>query len=63
MGSFAPQAQPHVFDLDWVEAPSGFIARGDYKGKGLFLDADGIVHSQFEYAFKIASDWWDNFRI
>lgn len=35
MGSFAPQAQPHTFDLPWVEAPSGFLARGEYKGKGL----------------------------
>lgn len=57
MGSFAPQTQPHTFDLPWVEAPSGFIARGDYKGKGLFLDNDGIVHCQFDYKFKIASDW------
>lgn len=37
MGSFAPQPQPHVFDLPWVEAPSGFLARGEYKGKGLVL--------------------------
>lgn len=35
MGSFAPQAKPHYFDLEWVEAPSGMLVRGDYKGKGL----------------------------
>jgi hypothetical protein len=35
MGSFAPQEKPHVFDLPWIEAPSGFLARGDYKGKAL----------------------------
>jgi hypothetical protein len=35
MGSFAPQAKPHEFDLPWTEAPSGFLARGDFKGKGL----------------------------
>lgn len=35
MGSFAPQDKPHTYDLEWAEAPSGFIARGDYKGKGL----------------------------
>ena len=35
MGSFAPQEKPHVFDLPWTETPKGFIARGDYKGKGL----------------------------
>lgn len=37
MGSFAPQDKEHVFDLPWCEAPSGFLARGDYKGKGLVL--------------------------
>ena len=37
MGSFAPQQEPHHFDLPWVETPSGFLARGDYKGKGLVL--------------------------
>jgi Rho GDP-dissociation inhibitor len=35
MGSFAPQKTPHVFDLPMVEAPSGILARGEYKGKGL----------------------------
>ena len=37
MGSFAPQDKEHVFDLPWCEAPSGFLARGDYKGKGLVI--------------------------
>lgn len=37
MGSFAPQKDLHVFDLPWQEAPSGFLARGDYKGKGLVI--------------------------
>jgi hypothetical protein len=35
MGSFAPQEKPHEFDLPMTEAPSGFLARGDFKGKGL----------------------------
>lgn len=38
MGSFAPQEKDHTFDLPWVEAPSGFLARGDYKGKGLVIE-------------------------
>lgn len=37
MGSFAPQPEPHSFELPWIEAPSGFVARGDYKGKGLVI--------------------------
>lgn len=43
MGSFAPQVNPHSFDLPWVEAPSGFISRGDYKGKGLVTYHNNIV--------------------
>lgn len=35
MGSFAPKEKPHVFDLPKEQAPSGFLARGDYKGKML----------------------------
>jgi Rho GDP-dissociation inhibitor len=57
MGSFAPQDKEHVFDLPWQEAPSGFLARGDYKGKGLFLDNDGIVHCQFNYVMTIDKEW------
>lgn len=46
MGSFAPQEKEHSFDLPWCEAPSGFLARGDYKGKGLvkiWLDSFWIM--------------------
>lgn len=35
MGTFAPKKEPQVFDLTAEEAPSGFLARGDYKGKAL----------------------------
>jgi Rho GDP-dissociation inhibitor len=38
-------------------APDGFMARGSYKGKVLFVDHDGIVHMQFEYYFDIAKEW------
>lgn len=37
MGSFAPQPKPHAFDLSWTEAPTGLLARGEYKGKGLVI--------------------------
>jgi RHO protein GDP dissociation inhibitor len=46
MGSFAPQEKEHVFDLPWCEAPSGFLARGDYKGKGLVKYFPNIVFGQ-----------------
>ena len=42
MGSFAPQPAPHSFELPWVEAPSGFISRGDYKGKGLVYNVNNV---------------------
>lgn len=37
IGSFAPQKTPHSYELSWVEAPSGILVRGEYKGKGLVL--------------------------
>ena len=43
LGSFGPQADPHVVVFPrhgWDEAPSGMLARGDYKAKsqvGFFL--------------------------
>lgn len=57
MGSFAPKKEPHYFDLIAEEAPTGFLARGDYKGKALFLDNDGICHCQFDYLLTIDKDW------
>lgn len=57
IGSFAPKKHIQIYDGEAQIAPSGFLMRGHYKGKLLFVDADGIVHMQFEYYFEISKDW------
>ena len=44
IGTFAPVTNIHVVELTPEETPSGFFARGTYKGKSMFIDNDGIVH-------------------
>jgi len=51
MGSFAPTKKEHLIELTPEETPSGFLSRGNYKGKSMFIDNDGNVHMQFEYTF------------
>jgi len=60
LGSFGPQAQPHVVTLPrhgWDEAPSGFMARHDYKAQSVYTDDDGADHLKYEYAFSIKKEW------
>ncbi|CAD8192199.1 unnamed protein product [Paramecium pentaurelia] len=57
IGSFAPKKHIQIYDMESQIAPSGFLARGHYKGKLLFADGDGIVHMQFDYYFEISKDW------
>jgi Rho GDP-dissociation inhibitor len=51
LGTFAPTIEEHIVELTPEETPSGFLSRGSYKGKSMFVDNDGIVHMQFEYIF------------
>ncbi|KAL6063516.1 Rho GDP-dissociation inhibitor 1 [Balamuthia mandrillaris] len=60
LGSFPPQAESHVVVFPrhgWDEAPSGMLARGQYKGKHKFVDDDGQNHLEYEYAFAIKKGW------
>eukprot|EP01113_Clastostelium_recurvatum_P042434 TRINITY_DN687_c0_g1_i1.p1 TRINITY_DN687_c0_g1~~TRINITY_DN687_c0_g1_i1.p1 ORF type:complete len:214 (+),score=74.08 TRINITY_DN687_c0_g1_i1:41-643(+) len=60
IGSFGPQAKAHevlVPRIGWEEAPSGLLARGSYTAKSQFVDDDGVVHLEYEYAFAIKKDW------
>ncbi|CAD8113115.1 unnamed protein product [Paramecium sonneborni] len=57
VGSFAPKKHIQIYNMESQIAPSGFLSRGNYKGKLLFVDGDGIVHMQFEYYFEITKDW------
>jgi Rho GDP-dissociation inhibitor len=60
LGSFGPQGDAHVVVFPrhgWDEAPSGMLARGDYKAKSSFSDDDGVEHLSYEYTFGIKKGW------
>ena len=57
MGTFAPLTKVQTVDLTPEETPGGFLYRGQYRGKSMFIDNDGIVHMQFEYTFNIKKTW------
>ena len=58
LGSFAPvPSKLYVIELAQEETPGGMLYRGEYKGKSMFIDNDGIVHMQFEYTFNIKKQW------
>ena len=44
MGTFAPNGEIHVVNLEENETPEGFFKRGDYSGKAMIADADGNIH-------------------
>ncbi len=44
IGTFAPLDKLYVVDLTPEETPGGFLYRGNYKGKSMFIDNDGNVH-------------------
>lgn len=58
MGTFAPiPDKVYSIDLTPEETPGGWMYRGQYKGKSMFIDNDGNVHMQFEYTFNIKKTW------
>jgi len=57
MGTFPPTDEAHVVTMDKVHTPEGFFARGTYKGKLMFTDADTAVHLMYNYKVKIAKNW------
>ncbi|KAH3764940.1 Rho GDP-dissociation inhibitor [Pelomyxa schiedti] len=60
LGTYPPKNEFQALEiprLEWNEAPSGLLMRGDYKSKMKFVDDDNKVHLKFEYILKIARDW------
>lgn len=56
MGSFAPCTNEKPFYekvFEEVEAPSGFIARGNYNAVSKFVDDDKVVHLIVPWSFQI----------
>ena len=44
LGSFAPTKKEHIVEMTPEETPHGFMSRGTYKGKSMFVDNEGNVH-------------------
>eukprot|EP00736_Rhodelphis_marinus_P005258 Rmarinus@m.7831 len=60
LGSYPPSNEFKGIDVprnSWNDAPSGMMARGEYKCHMKFMDDDGACHLDFEYILKIAKDW------
>ncbi len=60
LGSYAPSPTPTTVDVprnDWLECPSGMLARGNCSGRVVFLDDDKLLHYQIDFSFEIKKDW------
>jgi len=60
LGTYPPKNEFQAVDIPkqgWHEAPSGALARGEYKAKMKFCDDDGKEHLVFDYMIKIAKDY------
>eukprot|EP00128_Syssomonas_multiformis_P008279 Colp12_sorted_trinity150504_noHs@1115 len=57
VGSYGPQAEPHVYTSPIEEAPSGMLARGHYTVKSKFIDDDKKVHLEWEWSFDIKKEF------
>ncbi|CAK9162189.1 unnamed protein product [Ilex paraguariensis] len=53
LGTFAPQREPYVHNLDEETTPSGVLARGIYNAKLKFEDDDRRCHMELKYSFEI----------
>ncbi|KAH3743643.1 Rho GDP-dissociation inhibitor [Pelomyxa schiedti] len=60
LGTYPPKNEYQTLELprlDWNEAPSGMLLRGDYKSKMKFVDDDNKTHLKFAYILRISREW------
>lgn len=57
VGSYAPKAEPYVFELPPQVWPKGMLARGSYTARVTFHDDDKNIHLKHGYAFDIKKNW------
>mmetsp|Transcript_119910 Transcript_119910/g.168796 ORF Transcript_119910/g.168796 Transcript_119910/m.168796 type:complete len:195 (+) Transcript_119910:83-667(+) len=60
LGSYGPKEAPYTVTTPrrgWEEAPSGALARGNFKARSSFMDDDKAKHLEYEYTFKIGKGW------
>ncbi|KAF8401955.1 hypothetical protein HHK36_012906 [Tetracentron sinense] len=53
LGTFAPQREPYIHNLEEETTPSGVLARGIYSAKLKFEDDDRRCHLELKYSFDI----------
>lgn len=57
IGSYGPNRELYTKKLAEEEAPSGMLARGEYKARSRFTDDDKVVHLDFEWTIVISKEW------
>ncbi|XP_078167482.1 rho GDP-dissociation inhibitor 1-like [Carex rostrata] len=57
LGTFSPQKESYVIELQEETTPSGFLARGNYTAKTKFVDDDGKCYLEMDYTFDIKKEW------
>lgn len=57
VGSYPPKEEAHTWNTPIEDAPSGMLARGEYKVESLFTDDDKNEHLKWVWKFEIKKDW------
>ena len=57
VGSYGPKTEAHVSQTPLDDAPSGLMARGEYKVKSKFTDDDKNIYLEWQWAFRITKEW------
>ncbi|CAK9324874.1 unnamed protein product [Citrullus colocynthis] len=57
LGTFSPQKEPYVYEMEEETTPSGMFARGSYSARTKFVDDDGKCYLDVSYHFEIQKNW------
>ncbi|KAK7113078.1 rho GDP-dissociation inhibitor 1-like [Littorina saxatilis] len=57
VGSYGPKREMHVYKAPEEDAPSGMLARGDYKVESRFTDDDKHIYLEWEWHLSIKKDF------
>ncbi|XP_058081519.1 rho GDP-dissociation inhibitor 1-like [Magnolia sinica] len=57
LGTFSPQSEPYVHEMEEETTPSGMFARGAYSARTKFIDDDDKCYLEMNYTFGIRKDW------
>ncbi|MED6157634.1 Rab GDP dissociation inhibitor alpha [Stylosanthes scabra] len=57
LGTYSPQQEPYIYELEEETTPSGFFARGTYSARTKFVDDDKKCYLDASYQFEIQKNW------